>query len=157
MNFKKPLTEQQALEKMQRYCAYQDRCIYEVRQKLADMDIRGQKADALILALQDEQYLDDVRFARVYAAGKLKNNGWGKVRLAMELRQRRMDSHVIAQALDGIDNALYIEIATRILQAKHAQLLHENADNRSLRLARFAAMRGFEADVVRPIVQQLTR
>jgi regulatory protein len=54
---KKRLGPEAALEKLKHYCAYQDRCHKEVKEKLYGYGIYGQDADALISQLIEEDFL----------------------------------------------------------------------------------------------------
>ena len=57
-------TLDEALAKLQRYCAYQDRCHKEVQEKLSELGIWGDDAGQVIVALIEEKFLDEERFAR---------------------------------------------------------------------------------------------
>ena len=59
----KPLTKEQALQKLKHYCAYQERCHSEVRQKLYRLGVWKREHDEILATLIEENYLNEERFA----------------------------------------------------------------------------------------------
>jgi len=57
---KKTYNVDEALAKLQRYCAYQDRCHKEVAQKLKDMQMIPQASEQIITTLIEENFLKRV-------------------------------------------------------------------------------------------------
>ena len=53
----------QAKHKLEAYCAYQDRCHYEVRTKLMQWNLSIEQQDQLISDLISNRFLDEERFA----------------------------------------------------------------------------------------------
>ena len=85
---KKYHTPEAALQKLQAYCAYQERCHQEVSAKLADLGMYGDKADEIISKLIENNFLNEERFAIAYARGKFRIKQWGKIRIRQGLKQR---------------------------------------------------------------------
>ena len=74
---KKHITKEVALQKLQAYCAYQERCHSEVESKLYQLGIFGDAADAIIAQLIEDNFLNEERFAIAYARGKFQMKSWG--------------------------------------------------------------------------------
>ena len=64
---RRTLTKEQALEKIRHYCAYQERSHYEVRQKLFGFGLYTVDVEALIASLIEQDFLNEERFAMLYA------------------------------------------------------------------------------------------
>lgn len=62
------------LDKIRRFCDYQERCISEVKDKLRSWEIQSEVCDKIIKILQNENLIDEDRYVRAYALGKLRNN-----------------------------------------------------------------------------------
>jgi len=62
----------------------------ELAEKLRSRAERAEDVDAVLKKLKEAGYLDDRRFAEHYAAGRLENEGFGKMRVLRDLRQRRV-------------------------------------------------------------------
>lgn len=70
------------LERAKKYCAYQERCHSEVRSRLLEWKIYGDDLEEIIVALIEENFLNEERFAKAYVSGKFNMNHWGKIRSA---------------------------------------------------------------------------
>ena len=70
--YKKHLTKEQALQKLKHYCAYQERCHSEVKEKLFNLGVWKKEHDEIISTLIEENYLNEERFAVAYAGGHFR-------------------------------------------------------------------------------------
>ncbi len=64
--------------------------IGELREKLRLRAERAGDVDAVLSRLKDHGYLDDRRFAESFAAARLSNDKFGRVRVIQDLRRRRV-------------------------------------------------------------------
>jgi regulatory protein len=104
MTFNRPTyTLEEALKKAENYCAYQERCHQEVRQKLIEMRMIPEAIDHILGHLIAEGYLNEGRFTEQFVLGKFRHKGWGKNRLRQELKQRDISGLAIDRALREID------------------------------------------------------
>src|ERR1700693_812271 len=72
------LTPEQAIPKIKQYCAYQERCHAEVKDKLYSFGLHRKDVDEIIVLLIGENYLNEERFAIQYAGGKFRMKHWGR-------------------------------------------------------------------------------
>jgi regulatory protein len=143
-------TPEQALVKLQTFCAYQERCPQEVEQKLKNLNISGEAADKIVDRLIEDNFLNEERFAMSFARGKFRIKSWGKIRIRQELKLRRIPDRLVKQALNGLDTeGGYLATLERVLTHK----LNEAGD---MEKAAAAALRkGFEPDLVWDCVRKL--
>ena len=109
MDSKKKFTPQQALLKAAGYCAYQERCHEEVREKLSEWGIYGEDAGNILLQLIGQNYLNEERFAKAFAGGKFRTKRWGRIKITLELKARKVSDYCIHDAMKEIDEELYIK------------------------------------------------
>ena len=69
----KPLSPEEALQKLENYCAYQERSPKEVKAKISELGILGEDADQIWAVLIQDGYINELRFAESYARGKFRN------------------------------------------------------------------------------------
>lgn len=142
-------TAEQALEALQHYCAYQDRCHKEAREKLYELGYGGEPAEEIIVDLIRDKYLDEERFARSYARGKFKMKRWGRYRIRNELKQRQISAYCIKKAMTEIDDAEYFDTLCRELERRNEiEKPGQHPYLRRRRLADYMVKRGFESGLV---------
>jgi len=135
--------------KLEAFCAYQERCSFEVNRKLADFDLKESEVEALIKHLQAQKYLDDQRFAVAFASGKFNLKGWGKIKIRAHLRQKRIPDNLISIAFKEIDGDAYWEKLCSLGNRKKAELEREtNEFIKKQKLSRFLALKGYESDLI---------
>jgi regulatory protein len=59
MSVEQKLSLEKALTKLQKFCAYQERCQEEVRSKLLEFGIYGEKLDSIIAELITEDFINE--------------------------------------------------------------------------------------------------
>ncbi len=149
------LTRQQAIRKLERYCAYQDRCHQEVQRKLNELGVWGADRDAVICHLIEEGFLDESRFARSFVRGKFRIKGWGRPRLVRELKARNISEYCIRQALTELDEAEYRTAVRAQLQKKWEQLADMPLARRRQKLYRWAQNRGYEHELIQCFFEEV--
>lgn len=150
------LTPQQALPKLKKYCAYQERCHKEVQEKLCSYGVFKNDAQEIISRLIDEGYLNEERFALQYASGKFRIKQWGKVKIKYQLKQKGVSEYCIKKALLVIDKADYKKILYKLADRKIASLKSEkNIFIKKRKLQDHLLQKGFEADLVREILNDI--
>ena len=125
MQYKKQLTVEQALQKLKHYCAYQERCHSEVKEKLYSLGVWKKDHDGIISTLIEENYLNEERFAIAYAGGKWRVKHWGRVRIKYELKQKQISEYCIKKALKQIDEEEYLRVLNETATAKYASLKND--------------------------------
>src|SRR5579863_890568 len=79
------LSTQEAIVKIARYCAYQERSHQEVRNKLFNYGLRSTSVDEILSHLITEGFLNEGRYAKAFAGGKFRIMKWGKLKIRKAL------------------------------------------------------------------------
>lgn len=139
------------------YCSYQERSHQEVRDRLRKWNVWGVEADEIISELIVENYLSEERFAKTYAGGKHRIKKWGRRKIKMELQRKGVSATNIHEGMKEIDEVDYKEGLQRLLEKKYSQLQTNILDKRVLadKLMRYAWAKGYEADLVREVIEEL--
>ncbi len=149
------LSKEEALKKMQHYCAYQDRCHSEVERKLSRLGIWGDWAAEIKAELVRENFLNEERFARSFARGKFRIKSWGKIRILKELKKREISDYCIRKALSEIDEGEYEERLKTLLERKKRAWESLPADKLYGKLTRYALQKGYESELIRREVKAI--
>jgi regulatory protein len=145
---KKKLTPMQATIKAQMACAYQERCQQEMRDKLYDWGLHGDDVENIIANLISENFLNEERFAIAFAGGKFRIKKWGKVKIKIELKRRKISDYCIKKALAAIDADDYIKTLQELLKKRLKENAKGKAHIRNYKAAQYALSRGFESDLI---------
>lgn len=138
----------EALEKLRHYCAYQERCHKEVKDKLYSMQMIPDAVEQIIGTLVSENYLNESRFAQQFAHGKFSIKHWGKLRITRELKARAISDYDIRKALLTIDEQAYLEKISSISSKKWQQLAGNSLQVRKQKLYQYLAYRGWETHLI---------
>ena len=148
-------TPQQALPKAKHFCAYQERCHSEVKDKLYGFGLTTQEVEEIISKLIEDNYLNEERCARAYAGGHFRVKHWGRVKIKYELKKRQVSAYCIKKALAVIDEEAYSTTLTRLAGLKLKTLTSEkNIFIKKKKLQDHLLMKGYENDLVREIVNR---
>ena len=148
----KPLTPDQVLDKIAKYCAYQERCVKDVRDKLKTFDIPQTEKDEILDYLLDNRFVNDERFAKSFVRGKINQSGWGVNKIRFHLIQKGIDKEIIDEALEQTDEETYRQRLIDILKVKAKTVKAENDFEKKRKLAAYAMQKGFEGSLVWEVI-----
>ena len=143
-----------AREKIQTYCAYQERCHQQVIRKLKSWGLISEAIDLLICELMQFNFLNEERYARSFARGKFRINKWGRKKIRVELKKREVYDKCIEFSMQEIDDNAYFETLRQVLQKKNEQEKETNPYKRKAKLTRYLVSRGYEYDLIRDALEE---
>ena len=144
----KPLTSDQVLDKMAKYCAYQERCVNEVKDKLKTFDIPEEERAQILDYLTGNRFVNDERFAMAFVRGKVNQSGWGVNKIRFHLIQKGIAKELIEEALQQTDKDVYRQHLADSLKAKSKTIKAANDFEKKRKLAAYAMQKGFESSLV---------
>jgi regulatory protein len=144
------------LAKLRNYCSYQERCHSEVRTKLLELGERGDELEEIIIALIQENFLNEERFAFAFARGKFSILKWGKVKIKQGLLAKRISEKIISKALSNIDYDDYNACLEKLLESKWEHLNKERSKpTRKQKALSYMQQKGYEYNLIMPIIMRL--
>jgi len=147
-NSLKSFTVDQAKRKLEHYCSYQERCHYEVVEKLRGMNMIPQVVDSLVVHLIENNFLNEERFAQSFARGKHNIKKWGKVRIVNELKFRNISKYNIEKALKEIPQETYLNTFHETAE-KHWNFIKEpNLQKKKKKFCDYLLRKGFESHLI---------
>ena len=149
------------LSRMMALCSKREYCEADIRRKLsaaleaetgiaADAASVLRSADMIVDTLKREKFLDDARYAKVFARDKSGISGWGRLKIRHALAAKGIGRPLIEEVLSGIDGNPGMEKLEKALKKKYSSLRDD--PQCKLKLLRFALGRGYEYDEVRDMV-----
>lgn len=121
----------------------------ELKQKLSQRAQSIADLNSALVKLREYGFIDDRKFSEAFAEARLRNQGFGRMRVARELRAKRVAPEVAAEAVDrafsGTDEKQLVEqfLARKYRGKNLASFLAEEKNvasvYRRLRLAGFGS------------------
>jgi regulatory protein len=141
------MTYEQAKQKALHYCAYQERSHQEVRHKLYGLGLHSNEVDELIAYLITEGFLNEERFAKVFAGGKFRLKKWGRIKITNALESKGLSRNCIRIGLKEIDESEYETTLRNLLELKLDTLPDENVFALRDKLSKYAIQKGYEPEL----------
>ncbi len=142
----------EVLVKAANFCAYQERTQQEVRKRLAELEVDGDEAEEMIAWLIENNYLNEERFARIFAGSKFRQKRWGRLKIRQELKMRGVSEYCLKAGMSEIDDEDYLQTLTDLLEKKAKEIKEPNPIKRKQKLLTYALSKGFESDLVFDII-----
>ncbi|MCH2042604.1 MAG: RecX family transcriptional regulator [Saprospiraceae bacterium] len=151
---KKYLSYDEALRKMQAYCAYQERCHKEVKEKLIALGIYGDDLDNIIVDLIEQKFLDEQRFANLFIGSKFRQKRWGKIKIMQAIKAKGVSAYCIKKGFKNeITDEAYQAALYEVIEKKDKLIAAKNLWELKQKLAKYAINRGFESWLVWEVLE----
>jgi regulatory protein len=156
MKMMKPVSSlKEAIQKIEYFCAYQERCHEEVVDKLRSMRMNSEEIDSIMVHLIASNFLNEERFACSFARGKHRIKHWGKIRISSELKYKKITQSLINKALQEITTEEYLG-TFHALAERHWEAIREtNALKKRKKFCDYMLRRGFESNLVYDKMKEL--
>ncbi len=152
MNSGKEYSRQEVLNKLARFCSYRERSRAEVTKKLLSLGVSRNEVEGYIQFLEDENFINEERFCRVYVHSKLSYNNWGRHKLYAGLVSKGVDNKLISNSLNEIDAEEYKAALRKVLEKKSHEISSPDENVKRAKLIKYALSKGFTYE---EITQQL--
>lgn len=154
---KRQLTPDQAMNRAAALCARSEQAPGDIHEKLLKWGLSTEDAAEVIRQLYSDGYLDNKRYARAFVNDRIVFNGWGRIKIAYQLKQKGIPEDDIAEAMATLDEDDYRQRLTELLRTKWHSIKGREPRAAWAAMMRFAASRGFETAIASECVKQVTR
>lgn len=151
------LTPELALEKIGRWCAYQERSQFETLYKLYEWGLNRKEADLIIAQLIENNFLNEERYAMSFARGKFRIKNWGKVKIKVELKARKVNDYCIKKALEQISDSDYFATLEKIISKKWKETKDPNPVKKQFKVTQAVAAKGYEKELIIDALKKLIK
>ncbi len=142
-SMKKPIDELFFLNKLCRFCAYQERSEKEVRNKLKLLECPIDWQEDVVNALKANGFLNEERFIKAFAAGKQNMKSWGKQKILFKLLEKGISRTIAENAVQDLQQDDYLNTLKTLMVKKWQQLERQRKDLPKSRLIRFVLGKGY--------------
>ena len=146
------VSEEQALARLTTLCANTEHCSGEMLDKMNRWGL-GEEAQARIMQhLINNRYVDDERYCRAFVRDKMEYCQWGRRKIEQALYAKHIDRETRNAVLDEIDDDAFVAILRPLIATKRRQTKAKSEYEKTMKLMRFAASRGFTIDQIRQCI-----
>ena len=145
----------EAINKIEHYCAYQERCHEEIVQKLRSMKMDSEEIDSIMVHLIGDNFLNEERFACSFARGKHRIKHWGKIRIVNELKSKKITQTLINIALKEISPEEYATTFHTLAERNWESIRETNLMKKRKKFCDYMLRRGFESNLIFEKVKEL--
>lgn len=143
------------LNKLYRYCAYQERCKSELLKKMKDLEVDPEAFESILAHLEDERFWDEDRFAKIFTRSKFFHKRWGRQKIRAHLQQKQVPKQLIASAFQTeIDSGQYLATLLRLITKRMGAESGVLGIKEKDKLHRFLYQKGYEWDMIREAIKQ---
>jgi len=151
----KHYTKEQALQKIKQYCAYQERCHSDTKDKLYSFGLFKIDVETILSTLIEEAYLNEERFALLFAGGHFRSKKWGRIKINAALQQKKVSSYNIRKGLQVIDEIAYRKCLLQLASVKWKSVKTEQWMNRMVKTTNYLLQKGYEANLIQEAIAQI--
>ncbi|WP_349409483.1 recombination regulator RecX [Pseudalkalibacillus sp. SCS-8] len=144
---------QKGLSQAMNFLSYRMRSAEEIRAYLLKKEIEPSTIKAIIQRLEENGYVNDLEFAKMFIRSKITTTKKGPLALKQELKKKGVSDSLIEQAIETYSVEEQVEEATKLAtkKAKQDKKLSENA--RKQKVAQFLQQKGFPWGVVEQAIE----
>lgn len=145
----------ETLAKARRWCAAQERCQQEARDKLYAWGLHREAVEQAIAQLIGEGFLNEQRFAEHYAVSKFRQKGWGRIKIRAALEAKRVSAPCIALGLRAIEEEEYRSVLAMLVEKQMLREREPDAFRKRYRVRQYLLARGFESGPLDDLLQEV--
>ncbi|MFA5620288.1 MAG: regulatory protein RecX [Weeksellaceae bacterium] len=146
---KKNFTVDEIRDKLAKYCAYQDRCHWEVEVKMREFNLIPEAKDLIMIYLIQHDFLNEERFTNSFVRGKFNQKKWGRIKIRMELKRRKIPEKMIENAISQMDETQYQKTLEELFRKKEATLKTETESwKKKAKIRNFLLQKGYESGLI---------
>jgi len=128
-----------------------------VKEKLYSFGLYSKEVDELISQLIEENFLNEEKFAELFAGGKFRMKHWGRVKIRHELKQKRISEYCIPKAINTIDEDAYQRTIQKLAMQKWESLSGEkNQFTKKGKAMDYLLAKGYEMDIIKKALEQIS-
>lgn len=148
------LSKEEGLKRLQRYCAYQERCHSEVRSKLLDLKIYGDLLEEIMSELIKHDFLNEQRFAESYVRGKFRIKKWGKQKIVQNLKRKKISHYCIKKGMQTIADNDYRNALSELIKKYRNKYANQGLSPMELhkKCINYCQRKGYEYAVIKEVL-----
>jgi regulatory protein len=151
---------QEVILKIENFCAYRERCSFEVMQKLKRLGASENDIPKIVDSLLQSGFLSDDRFLKNFIEGKVRIKKWGLTKIKYELSKKGFTAQQVDKAFNQITlNDKIDENLTELSLKKWKEIQKKDTDffKTKAKLIRYLLGKGYDYSSIIEATSNLPR
>lgn len=147
---KQNITFEQAIIKAENYCAYKERCISELRNKLRLLKVSESDAEKIIKLMLEKGFVNEERYIESFVRSKFKIKKWGSNKIKAELSKKGLKGQIVEKYISKIDEDKINEQLILLIEKKlnHSSYQKKDKQEKYQALYRYLLTKGYSSKEV---------
>ena len=152
---RKTKSTEQALQSLMHLCARGERSTGDAMRLMRTWGVPEGERSAVVERLVAQRYIDNRRYAEAYTREKSNLAGWGPKKIALQLRLKGIESHIINETLRELDDdTRRTHLDERLRRKLRTTKANTNFELRG-KLLRYALSLGYDYDMAHSAVDAI--
>lgn len=149
---------EELLQRAMRACSEREYCISDISALLMRWGADSEEVrEWIIERLVKEKFIDEHRYSRAFVLDHFRHSQWGRVKITMALKQKKIDPSAISSAMEAIGEEEYHGLLHKILNDQRRKIKSKSRIELKGKLLRHALGKGFESHLVYDAINTLFR
>ena len=148
---------EELLQRAMRACSGREYCVNDIVSLLDRWGSKdGETTVWIINRLRSEKFIDEHRYCRAFAIDHFRHSHWGRVKISMMLKSKKVDPEAIVSGLGAIDEEEYLALLRKIIEDQKRKIKAKNRLDLKGKLLRHVLGKGFESSLVYDAINRVT-
>ncbi len=149
---RKPKSATQALSSLMRLCARSEKSSGDAMRLMRTWGVPEGERQGVLQKLIDQRFIDDRRYAEAYTREKSSLAGWGRKKIALQLRAKGVVREIVDEVLASLDSDEQSERLVDKLQRKLRSTKAASEYELRGKLLRYALSLGYDYDMALDVI-----
>ncbi len=160
LQFEKMCNEQKTIEakrKAHNFISYRPRSEFEVRRKLKFLKYNSEVIENTISFLYEFDYLNDEKFALLFAKDIIKSKPAGKKKIQIELKKKGIEESIIDNTIAMLFEEEYdtYDLIRKATKKKLKQVAYKDIDKQKTSIMNFLQRQGFDYSDITDVMREI--
>ena len=137
-----------SLAKAMALCSRREYCISDIQAKLDIWGVSDIDCQKILNQLKKEDFINEERFARSFVKDKFTYNKWGRVKISVHLKAKKIPSDIIDKAFGTISDDSYKKMLDDLITSHRRFIKAKNQYELKAKLLRYGLSKGFESSLL---------
>lgn len=148
--------KKELLQRAQQLCSVREYCVSDIISLLTRWEASDDTTkNEIIDKLKEDKFIDEARYCSAFARDHFRYNQWGRLKITMALKAKKIPDTDISTGLETIDGDEYLDLLRKIIVTQQKKIKAKNRFDMKGKLLRHALGKGFESHLVYDVINSL--